>query len=176
MGDAGNDTIYGGAGNDYVSGGLGNDVLYGGTGDDWLSDSSGSNRIDGGAGDDTIAMVSHNHSYDPEGPGIDLITGGAGQDRFSLSFDTSRAMVADHVLDFETGADGDVIDLTSITRLLPGHEVGSDPFEADLLRLTESSGDTLLQAKITDSGFTTILVLEDTSPELFQAQNFDWMG
>lgn len=176
IGDTGNDTIYGGAGNDHVSGGIGDDVLYGGTSDDWLSDVSGSNWINGGAGNDTTSMVSSNHSYDPEGPGVNLITGGGGQDRFSLSFDTSRAMVADHVLHFETGADSDVIDLTSIMRLLPGHEVGSDPFEASLLRLAESAGDTLLQVRLSESGFSTILMLEDATPELFQVQNLDWMA
>jgi Ca2+-binding RTX toxin-like protein len=176
MGDAGNDTIYGGAGNDFISGGSGDDVLYGGTGDDLLTDYSGSNRIDGGAGNDTISMVSYNHSYDLEGPGVDLITGGAGQDRFSLYFDTSRAMVADHVLDFETGANGDVIDLTSIMRLLPGHVDGNDPFEAGILRLMESDGDTLLQARLSESDYSTILVLEDVSPELFQPENFDWIA
>src|SRR5690606_10531241 len=43
----GNDTIFGGAGNDTVLGNNGNDVLVGGAGIDW---------IDGGAGSDAAAL------------------------------------------------------------------------------------------------------------------------
>jgi Ca2+-binding RTX toxin-like protein len=178
-GGAGSDTIYAGAGNDYVDGGQSDDILVGGTGDDLLFDSWGSNRIDAGSGNDTISSVSDNNpgSYTDASmqPGVDTIVGGAGADRYILFFTPTRAMVADRVLDFEAGAGGDVIDVSIITPRLPGYEAGSDPFAAGLLRLTQGDGDVLLQAKLA-AGFSTILVLENSSPELILPGNFDWMA
>lgn len=62
-GDAGNDLLIGGAGNDSVSGGAqdddlvgggGNDTLSGGDGADFLTGMDGNNRFDGGAGNDLL--------------------------------------------------------------------------------------------------------------------------
>ncbi len=175
-GGSGNDTIYGGAGNDYIDGGLNDDVIFGATGADTIFDIYGSNQIDGGLGNDEILMVSYNYPYGTEQPGIDLITGGAGQDRYSLSFDPTRVMVADHIMDFETGSGGDVVDLSNIVRFLRNHVEGSDPFETGLFRLTESGRDTLLEAQLQgSSGFSTILVMESTPSQLFSAENFTWL-
>jgi Ca2+-binding RTX toxin-like protein len=53
-GDAGNDTLTGGSGNDIVSGGAGNDTLYGGDGDDTVAGGQDNDMIYLGAGNDTV--------------------------------------------------------------------------------------------------------------------------
>jgi subtilisin-like proprotein convertase family protein len=70
FGGDGNDTItgnsadnhlVGGRGDDTLAGGAGNDVLEGGTGNDTFTGGAGNDKIDGGAGTDT-AILSGNHS------------------------------------------------------------------------------------------------------------------
>lgn len=51
-GGSGNDTLTGSSVAEYVNGGSGNDVLSGGSGDDILDGDDGADTIDGGAGDD----------------------------------------------------------------------------------------------------------------------------
>jgi Ca2+-binding RTX toxin-like protein len=53
---AGNDTVVGSSGNDYLSGGEGNDSLSGGAGDDLFIDEDGNDTLDGGAGDDQYRL------------------------------------------------------------------------------------------------------------------------
>jgi hypothetical protein len=50
-GDAGNDSLIGGLGDDVLVGGPGNDILYGGRGDDVLIGGPGKNVLNGGRGD-----------------------------------------------------------------------------------------------------------------------------
>jgi Ca2+-binding RTX toxin-like protein len=69
---SGNDTVYGGKGNDHIKAGSGNDIVNGGSGKDYISAHTGDDIIDGGAGRDKIAM----------GAGADLITGGSESDTF----------------------------------------------------------------------------------------------
>jgi Ca2+-binding RTX toxin-like protein len=172
-GDAGNDTLQAGAGNDYLDGGQGDDVLRGGTGDDRLSDTNGANLIDGGAGNDLVDYVSSNVTYYGSRPDVDQIYGGSGQDRFVLNFDPHQPMIVDHVMDFETGSGGDVIDLTDMLYRLPASANGTDLFDAGYFRLVGSGDDTLLEADLLGTGFSTVLVLEATAPEAFTAANFD---
>jgi hypothetical protein len=53
--DAGNDTVYGGHGADFVNGAKGNDHIFGGAGRDWLRGGPGADHIVGGAGKDRVA-------------------------------------------------------------------------------------------------------------------------
>ncbi len=53
-GGAGNDTLYGGAGGDWLKGGEGNDYLYGHSGQDILQSGRGSDTLYGGLGDDIL--------------------------------------------------------------------------------------------------------------------------
>lgn len=78
---AGNDTIYGtsgnnyidtGAGNDSVLAGLGNDTVWGGTGNDWLGAGQGNDFVFGQDGNDTLQG----------GQGADSMYGGTGSDYY----------------------------------------------------------------------------------------------
>jgi hypothetical protein len=62
--------IYGGAGNDLITGGGGDDRIYGEDGSDLLLGLSGNDRLDGGAGDDFLFG----------GLGNDVLIGGLGDD------------------------------------------------------------------------------------------------
>jgi Ca2+-binding RTX toxin-like protein len=76
IGWIGDDTIYGGSGNDTIDGdqpgilGGGNDEIHGGDGDDSIRDAAGNNILDGGTGNDSIVTVGV----------IDTIAGGSGDD------------------------------------------------------------------------------------------------
>ena len=69
-GYAGDDRLDGGQGNDSLQGGLGNDTLEGGEGSDSLSGDEGNDSLKGGAGNDSLYG----------GEGNDLLEGGAGND------------------------------------------------------------------------------------------------
>lgn len=71
LADAGNDTVYGGAGDDFVNGAMGDDVIHGGGGDDWIRGGIGNDTIHGGDGNDHLVG----------GDGRDTLYGGAGNDR-----------------------------------------------------------------------------------------------
>jgi subtilisin-like proprotein convertase family protein len=90
-GARGNDVLYGGDGNDQLVGGLGNDRLFGGNHND---------RLEGGAGNDTLFGDSGN-DWLFDGAGIDTLFGGLGTDRFQLSNDNTRDVIAD----FKRGED-----------------------------------------------------------------------
>ncbi|MFN0018097.1 MAG: calcium-binding protein [Pirellulaceae bacterium] len=66
FGLAGNDLLWGGRGNDFLFGGIGNDTLRGEDGDDWLFGELGNDDLDGGNGYDWLFG----------GPGDDLLKNG----------------------------------------------------------------------------------------------------
>jgi hypothetical protein len=80
--------IYGGAGNDLISGGSGNDRIFGEDGRDVLLGNSGNDRLDGGAGDDWLFGGIGNDFLSGGlgddwlfgGPGVDFLDGGDGDD------------------------------------------------------------------------------------------------
>ena len=81
FGGAGNDTITGGSGNDELFGGSGNDTLLGKGGDDLLFGGSGNDTLIGGTGNDQMFGGSGNDLmiWNP-GEGSDLMEGGDGID------------------------------------------------------------------------------------------------
>ena len=103
-GDAGNDSLDGGDDGDYLGGGDGNDTLIGGLGGDNLEGGLGNDSLSGGDGTDTLAG----------GGGQDTLTGGAGADRFMFLYAELDQQLPDVVMDFQTGMNGDVLDLTDI--------------------------------------------------------------
>ena len=81
FGDAGNDILTGGSGNDSLFGGAGGDVLFGKGGNDTMFGSADGDRLVGGTGDDEAFGESGNDRmvWDP-GDGSDLNEGGDGDD------------------------------------------------------------------------------------------------
>ncbi|MCA9049391.1 MAG: hypothetical protein KDA89_11730, partial [Planctomycetaceae bacterium] len=65
--------VFGGAGNDHLTGGAGDDVLIGGSGNDKLDGRGGNNVLSGGAGDDKL----------DGGDGFDILIGGTGKDQLA---------------------------------------------------------------------------------------------
>lgn len=81
FGGPGNDRITGSSGRNRLFGGLGNDVLTGGRGDEFLSGGDGTDFVDGNQGTDIAALGDGNDTFqwDP-GDGSDVVNGNAGRD------------------------------------------------------------------------------------------------
>jgi Ca2+-binding RTX toxin-like protein len=81
FGGAGNDTLTGGSGNDQLFGGAGNDTLLGKGGDDLLFGGDGNDTLIGGTGNDQMFGQAGNDRmiWNP-GEGTDLMEGGDGID------------------------------------------------------------------------------------------------
>ncbi|AFY61771.1 Calx-beta domain-containing protein [Synechococcus sp. PCC 6312] len=109
----GNNTLYGGAGNDQLLAGK-VDFLYGGIGHDILDSrpGSGGNHLYGEAGDDQFYLLENDFAYGGEGDDLFLVqggkhnalTGGDGTDQFWLA-DANLPLNLNAVLDFEAGED-----------------------------------------------------------------------
>lgn len=95
-GGSGNDTLFGGPGNDQLNGGSGNDILFGGAGNDELKGDSGNDTLDGGAGNDEVEGGSGNDVaiyVMAENIGArDEYDGGAGIDTLRLVFTRAEWM------------------------------------------------------------------------------------
>src|SRR5215510_1005958 len=84
FGQTGNDTLLGKGGNDFLFGGAGNDTLTGGDGDDQMFGEAGNDRMIWNPGDDSDLMEG--------GDGIDTaeVNGGNGAETFTLTPNGSR--------------------------------------------------------------------------------------
>lgn len=80
LGDAGNDVMWGGAGDDFFNGAQDADTAHGGDGDDWLRTGLANDRLWGGAGNDKLVSVDGNDRIHGD-EGQDRVGGGAGRDR-----------------------------------------------------------------------------------------------
>lgn len=105
-GGKGDDVLSGGGGNDRLSGSYGNDTLNGGGGDDILTGSRGDDIIDGGAGNDRLYGEAGNDTL-RGGDGDDWLVGGAGTDNISGDggADTILGGTGDDVIDGGDGSD-----------------------------------------------------------------------
>ena len=122
-GNAGNDRIYGVAGNNFLRGGKGEDFIMGGTGDDILNGNFGNDTVFGGSGNNLIRGGKGNdYLIGGEGNdtligdfGADVLVGGPGADLFVLRRETAAGVFdpqfADHIIDFNP-EEGDRIGLT----------------------------------------------------------------
>ena len=86
-GNDGDDVLSGGDGNDTLNGGVGNDTLNGGNGNDALNGGAGADALDGGDGDDKLYGESGN----------DTLVGGAGNETYV--FNTNTPLDSDTVTD-----------------------------------------------------------------------------
>ncbi|HEX6141618.1 MAG TPA: GDSL-type esterase/lipase family protein [Geminicoccaceae bacterium] len=138
------DDLAGGAGNDVLEAGRGQDVLRGGAGSDQIFGQEGADQMFGGAGDDLLVG----------GGGDDRLTGGSGADTFRIE---RLGDGVDQILDLETGAGADQIDVAGI---LSGFAAGaSDP--NDFARLVARGDGLRLQVDPDGQGgdFTTAVRL-----------------
>jgi Ca2+-binding RTX toxin-like protein len=176
------DTIYGDAGNDAISGGWGNDRLYGGDGDDalhggrdnddlcggpgndvldgdvgidWLYGGDGDDILDGGEGIDNLFGESGSDRLiggpgDDTvlgGPGNDLLEGGTGDDHFygDPGSDVIDGGSGSDLVDYQSSPAGIRVDLTA------GRAAGGDA-EGDTLKGIEA---------ICGSSFSDVLIGDD---------------
>ena len=109
-GGDGNETIFGKAGDDTIAGGEGDDVIFGDRGDDTLSGGPGIDRLDGGSGSDRLIVDE----------GADVISGGAGDDTIYFS-------TLSEVPEFVDGGGGDD---TLVLAGMPT-SIGTTSFEHD---------------------------------------------
>jgi Ca2+-binding RTX toxin-like protein len=79
-GSTGNDRIFGGSGDDELSGGVGMDKVYGGAGKDFLLGGAQNDRLYGDAGDDLLIGGGSN-DYLFGGEGTNWLIGGNGNDK-----------------------------------------------------------------------------------------------
>ncbi|MES2339627.1 MAG: VCBS domain-containing protein [Pseudomonadota bacterium] len=108
-GGGGNDTIYGGPGNDQIDGNNGIDVIYGGSGDDLLRGNNDVDTLYGGSGSDTLVGGNQNDVL-IGGYGADTLTGSNNADTFRY---LSVRDTNDIITDF-SHAEGDRIDVDAL--------------------------------------------------------------
>jgi len=102
-GDNGKDVLTGGDGNDTLEGGDGNDRLTGGYGNDTLWPENGDDVVSGGGGRDSI-------EFDPSADGADMVSGGTGSDTAGFEGRSSSVTATlDDVADDGAPGEGDNI-------------------------------------------------------------------
>jgi Ca2+-binding RTX toxin-like protein len=120
FGGNGNDALTGGAGADQLFGGNGNDTLNGGDGDDMLVGGNGNDTVIGGKGTDTAFLGNGNDTFiwNP-GDGNDVVDGGRGFD--TLVF---NGKATGEIFSIDANGSGatfnranGTIDLTSVERI-----------------------------------------------------------
>lgn len=130
---AGDDTVYGGIGNESVSTGAGQDTIFGG---------DGSDTFDAGAGDDLIAG----------GTGADTLSGGDGEDLFVLEDGFGN----DVITGGENGeVQGDIINGSALTESVKVTFTGSETGLID--GLTDTATFSEIEIIATGSGDDTVL-------------------
>ncbi len=106
---SGDDTIIGNAADNFLSGGAGNDLIYGRGGDDKLKGNKGQDDLRGGSGADILlGGGGRDRLYGNDGD--DILDGGSGRDRLvggdgADTFVFNAGSNVDHVIDFEIGVD-----------------------------------------------------------------------
>lgn len=119
FGGNGNDTLTGGSGNDLLSGDAGNDTLAGGAGNDTLLGGNGSDVLIGGAGADHVVGGAGNDLmiWNP-GDGSDVFEGGFGVDTAVVNGGAAAEV-------FTVSANGDHVDFERVSPLPFSIDIGS---------------------------------------------------
>ena len=110
----------------------------------------------GTAGADTLVGDDGDNVFIGSGAGADTWTGGLGRDTFVMQ---AASEAGDTIIDFETGANGDLIDVKRL--LSEAGYAGTDPFLDGYLRKTQEADDALVEFDADGGGdaFTTLFVL-----------------
>ncbi|HYF16231.1 MAG TPA: DUF4347 domain-containing protein [Ramlibacter sp.] len=174
-GDEGDDTLVGSSGADGLVGGEGSDSITGGDGDDYIADEEQSstgatiNVIDGGAGNDRFYIS----TADPAS--LTTITGGSGRDSYTVFPRTGSGSVV--ATDFTAGDGGDVLDVSGLLVQSPDLG-GANPFDpaAGVLRLLQQGADTLLQwdsdgAAGAAQSWKTVITLQNVDAATLSSSN-----
>jgi len=93
-GDDGFDNTHTGTGNDFASGGSGNDILIGDAGSDTLMGGTGNDTVSAGGGDDVVTGGDNNDIL-TAGDGMDVVSGGTGADAIMAGSDENAVNAAD---------------------------------------------------------------------------------
>jgi Ca2+-binding RTX toxin-like protein len=170
QGGDGNDSLQSYGFGDTVEGGGGNDVLNLRTIDDyWSGKVSGTARVDGGDGDDHF-----NLSIGSTGTAQVFLHGGAGQDTYTVTNTQATAVIT--IDDFQAGAGGDNIDLSSIARTA---DFAQSPFGTHgNLKVVQRGTDAVVQADLDGSGpgdFSDVIILTNVDKSALKPENF-WNG
>ena len=104
FGGNGDDSLFGGLGNDMLNGGRGDDALYGNSGDDLIRGRGGNDLLVGNSGDDDLRGSGGNDVL-IGGAGADRLNGGNGADEFRFNAISAGEDDADEIIDFESGID-----------------------------------------------------------------------
>ena len=102
MANAGANKLYGGAGNDYLVGGDAPDLIDGGSGDDWIFEQSSGSSVNGVG--QSIGGSGNDHIFG--GIGIDKIFGGTGDDYIYGGNDTDPVVFGGDGNDYMNGNSG----------------------------------------------------------------------
>ena len=102
MANAGANKLYGGAGNDYLVGGDAPDLIDGGSGDDWIFEQSSGSSVNGVG--QSIGGSGNDHIFG--GIGIDKIFGGTGDDYIYGGQDTDPVVFGGDGNDYMNGGSG----------------------------------------------------------------------
>ncbi|MEO0405851.1 MAG: peroxidase family protein [Cyanobacteria bacterium P01_A01_bin.135] len=162
VGFAGEDTLLGGSGNDTLFGGAQGDRLFGGTGNDILRGDGGDDTLIGGTGNDIL------NGANARTAGVgqhDVLTGGAGRDRFILGDIEAIYYLDGHptnlgfldfarITDFEAGEDEIQLQGSGTDYELERFSLGSGRADVRLLYRPEATGSAELIAildNVTDS-------------------------
>lgn len=125
------------------------DDLSGGSDDDLLRGLAGNDKLSGGEGNDVLEP----------GPGFDEMRGGVGVDRY-VWWRPDEGL--DHILDFQTGFLGDVLDLSQLLR------EGAAAAPADHIRFDDDGVNVTVLVDIDGpsgpGAFVPIVVLAEVSP------------
>jgi len=146
FGGAGNDILTGGSGADELFGGSGNDILLGKGGADLLFGGAGDDTLTGGVGDDQMFGQSGNDRmiWNP-GEGTDLMEGGAGED-------TAEVNGGNGAETFTITANGERVRFDRVTPAPFSLDIGT----TEHLVLNANGGDDIITA---GNGLSTLIQL-----------------
>jgi VCBS repeat-containing protein len=125
-----------------VEGTAADDTLTGTTDSDYIKGMAANDSLDGAEGDDVLSG----------GAGNDILTGGTGSDSFiwhTEDLGTSATPSEDTITDFQTGANGDVIELDGILQDTANHSLD------EYLHLNFADGNTTIDVAPVASGDVT---------------------